>query len=258
MPHADSNGVKIHYHVEGDGPAIILQHGFSGNLHGWESAGYVDALKQGYTLILADTRGHGQSDKPHDVESYDMKLKSDDVVAALDDLGIDKAHYIGYSLGGRTGYGVAKYAPERFRSIIIGGMHPYGSSGGNAGVDERIGILEQGIEEYVAYLESGMWGPMTPDERAQMLQNDPQALIASSIELRDFQGIEDVLPSMTMPCLLLVGEEDFLYEGVTRCVKEMPNATMVSFPGQDHGQTFQRSDLTLPHITKFLEKCTGR
>ena len=252
MPYADSNGVKIHYHVEGDGPPIILQHGFSGNLHDWANAGYVDALKQEYTLVLADTRGHGRSDKPQDVEAYDMKLKSDDNVAALDDLGIDKAHYMGYSLGGRTGYGVAKHAPERFHSIIIGGMHPYGSAGGNASVDERIGVLEQGIEEYVAYLESGMWGPMTPDERARMLQNDAQALIASSIELRDFQGIEDALPSMTMPCLLFVGEEDFLYEGVTGCVKDMPNATMVSFTGLDHGQTFQRSEMTLPHIIEFL------
>ena len=253
MPYADSNGVKIHYHVEGDGPPIILQHGFSGNLHDWASAGYVDALNHDYTLILADTRGHGKSDKPHDVESYDMKLKSDDVVAVLDDLGINKAHYMGYSLGGRTGYGVAKHAPERFHSVIIGGMHPYGSSGTNASVDERIERLEKGMESVIASMEAASGRSASPERRAQMLQNDPQALIASSIELRDFMGIEDVLPSMTMPCLLFVGEQDFLYEGVTRCVKDMPNATMVSFPGLDHGQAFQRSDLTLPHITKFLK-----
>jgi pimeloyl-ACP methyl ester carboxylesterase len=253
MPYADSNGVKIHYHVEGDGPAIILQHGFSGSLHDWESAGYVDALKADYTLILADTRGHGKSDKPHDVESYDMKLKSDDNLAVLDDLGIDKAHYMGYSLGGRTGYGVAKYAPERFHSIIIGGMHPYGSAGGNASVDERIEGLKKGMEFVVTSREEANGKPMPPDRRAQMLENDPQALIASSIELRDFQGIEDVLPSMTMPCLLFVGEDDFLYEGVTRCVKDMPNVKMVSFPDHDHGRAFQNSNVTLPHITKFLK-----
>ena len=72
-----------------------------------------------------------------------MKLKSDDVVAILDDLGIDKAHYIGYSPGGTTGYGVAKHAPERFNSIIIGGMHPYGSAGTNASVDGRIEGLKK-------------------------------------------------------------------------------------------------------------------
>ena len=181
-----------------------------------------------------------------------MKLKSDDVVAILDDLGIDKAHYIGYSLGGTTGYGVAKHAPERFNSIIIGGMHPYGSAGTNASVDERIEGLKKGMESVVASMEAASGRQLPPELRAAMLDNDPKALIASSIELRDFEGIEDILPSMTMPCLLFVGEEDFLYEGVTRCVKGLPNATMVSFPGLDHGQAFQRSGLTLPHISSFL------
>ena len=181
-----------------------------------------------------------------------MKLKSDDVVAILDDLVIDKAHSIGYSLGGTTGYGVAKHAPERFNSIIIGGMHPYGSAGTNASVDERIEGLKKGMESVVASMEAASGRQLPPERRAAMLDNDPKALIASSIELRDFEGIEDILPSMTMPCLLFVGEEDFLYEGVTRCVKGLPNATMVSFPGLDHGQAFQRSGLTLPHISSFL------
>ena len=181
-----------------------------------------------------------------------MKLKSDDVVAILDDLGIDKAHYIGYSLGGTTRYGVAKHAPERFNSIIIGRMHPHGSAGTNASVDECIEGLKKGMESVVASMEAASGRQLLPERRAAMLDNDPKALIASSIELRDFEGIEDILPSMTMPCLLFVGEEDFLYEGVTRCVMGMPIATMGSFPGLDHGQAFQRSGLTLPHISSFL------
>lgn len=138
-----------------------------------------------------------------------MKLKSDDVVAILDDLVIDKAHYIGYSLGGTTGYGVAKHAPERFNSIIIGGMHPYGPAGTNASVDERIEGLKKGMESVVASMEAASGRQLPPERRAAMLDNDQKALIASSIELRDFEGIEDILSSMTMPCLLFVGEEDF-------------------------------------------------
>ena len=57
-----------------------------------------------------------------------------------------------------------------------------------------------------------------------------------------------------MPCRLYVGEADFLYEGVKECVQQMPNATFVSFPGLDHGQTSRRSDLVLPHVTEFLSK----
>ena len=110
-----------------------------------------------------------------------MKLKSDDVVAILDDLGIDKAHYIGYSLGGTTGYGVAKHAPERFNSIIIGGMHPYGSAGTNASVDERIEGLKKGMESVVASMEAASGRQLLPERRAAMLDNDPKALIASVV-----------------------------------------------------------------------------
>ncbi len=109
------------------------------------------------------------------------------------------------------------------------------------------------MDAYVAQIEEQS-GPMNPDRRARLLENDVQALIASSIELRDFQGIEEVLPSMTMPCLLYVGEADFLYDGVKECVKHMPNATFVSFPGLDHGQTSRSSDKVLPHVTNFLSK----
>lgn len=253
MPYADNNGVKIHYHVEGEGPPLVLQHGFSGSLHSWHNSGYVETLKRDHTLILADTRGHGKSDKLYTPEEYAMDLKVADVTAIMDDLGIGRAVYMGYSLGGRAGFGVAKYAPERFDAIIIGGMHPYGRSGADGSVNKRIEALNDGMESYVSQMEEQS-GPMDPDRRARMLENDAQALIASSIELRDFQGIEEVLPSMTMSCLLYVGEADFLFEGVEECVKHMPNTTFVSFPGLDHGQSSRRSDLVLPHVTRFLSK----
>ena len=253
MTYVDSSGVSIHYQVEGSGPPLVCGHGFTDSLDSFYEAGYVHGLKGSYRLILMDARSHGKSDKPHDPSQYDLNLRVNDVVPVLDDLGIEKAHYLGYSMGGRIGFGIAIHAPERVNSLIIGGMHPYGSSGTNASVDERIERLEKGMESVIASMEAASGRSTSPERRAQMLQNDPQALIASSIELRDFLGIEDVLPSITMPCLLFVGEQDFLYEGVTRCVKDMPNATMVSFPGLDHGQAFQRSDLTLPHITKFLK-----
>ena len=253
MSYADNNGVKIHYQVEGEGPPIVLQHGFSGSLQSWYDSGYVETLKRDHTLILADTRGHGKSDMPHNPEEYAMELKVADVTAIMDDLGLERAVYMGYSLGGRTGYGVAKHAPERFDAIIIGGMHPYGRAGTDGSVNKRIEFLHGGMESYVAQIEEQS-GPMDTDRRTRMLENDAQALIASSIELRDFQGIEEVLPTMTMPCLLYVGEADFLYEGVKECVKHMPNATFVSFPGLDHGQTSRSSNLVLPHVTEFLSK----
>ena len=121
MPYADNNGIKIHYEVEGKGPPLVMQHGFGAFLEIWYDLGYVDALKDDFHLIMIDSRGHGTSEKPHDREAYSLALRVADVVAVLDHLNINTAHYHGYSMGGYIGWGIAKYAPDRFRSLIIGG-----------------------------------------------------------------------------------------------------------------------------------------
>ena len=66
MPRVVNKGVSIHYSVEGNGPPLILQHGFSDSSETWSERGFVAALKPKYRLVLIDARGHGQSDKPHD------------------------------------------------------------------------------------------------------------------------------------------------------------------------------------------------
>ena len=101
MPYVDSAGVSIHYHVEGDGPPLVLQHGLTSSLQNWYAYGFVEELAKDYRLIMVDARGHGRSGKPHDPKDYDLKLRVNDVLAVMDDLGVDKAHYMGYSMGGR-------------------------------------------------------------------------------------------------------------------------------------------------------------
>ena len=78
-------------------------------------------------VIAFDSRGHGQSDKLHDVESYDYRLMIGDVIAIMDALGVAKTHYWGYSMGGYIGLGIAKHFPERLFSLIVGGATPLGS-----------------------------------------------------------------------------------------------------------------------------------
>src|SRR5438046_9019909 len=125
MPYANHQSTRIHYQVEGEGPPLVLQHGFTGNLKRWYSFGYVDALKADYQLILVDARGHGASDKPHDPAAYALPLRVGDVLAVLDALHLDKVDYWGYSMGGWIGFGMAKYAAKRVQSLVIGGAHPY-------------------------------------------------------------------------------------------------------------------------------------
>ena len=251
MPYANNQGVRIHYHVEGDGPPLVMQHGFTSSIQNWYLNGYVEPLQKDYRLILIDARGHGASGKPHDPKDYELSLRVRDVTTVLDDLGIDKAHFLGFSMGGRIGFGIAIHAPQRFHSLIIGGMSPSGS-GGNALPANRVELFQQGMEAYVAHQEAQS-GPMDPGRRALMLANDPQALIAATNAPRGTGDMEDVLPTMTMPCLLYVGEADGFYEGAKACMQHLPNATFVSFPGLDHGQTSRAGDLVIPHVAKFLK-----
>ena len=91
MPYVDNSGVKIHYHVEGDGPPLVLQHGLTNSLETWYAYGFVEELQKDYRLILVDARGHGRSGKPHDPADYDLKLRVSDILAVIDDVGVDKA-----------------------------------------------------------------------------------------------------------------------------------------------------------------------
>lgn len=125
MPFANNQGARIHDQRVGSGPALVLHHGTFGSGADWADLGYVDALKEDHLLILLDSRGHGESDKPHDPAAYDLGLLALDALALLDDLSIRKSDYFGYSLGGWIGFELAKLEPNQFNSFIFGGAHPY-------------------------------------------------------------------------------------------------------------------------------------
>lgn len=151
MPYAVNEGVRIHYRIEGEGEPLVLQHGFTDSLETWYELGYVEALKPQHRLILIDARGHGASDKPHQPDAYEWERSVADITTVLDDLRIPRAHYFGYSMGGRIGFAIARYAPERVHSLIIGGGSPYAFS--QAGPDRMLEALKQGAEAIPA-----IWG----------------------------------------------------------------------------------------------------
>jgi len=250
MPYAVNQGVRIHYQVEGDGQPLVLQHGFTDSLETWYDLGYVEALKQDYRLILIDARGHGASDKPHEPDAYDRQRNVEDIAAVLDDLNIPQAHYFGYSMGGRIAFAIARYAPERVHSLIIGGGSPYPQSrrGRRIGSDRMLEALKQGAEAIPS-----VWGvPVPPTVRARLVKNDVEALIAVRTKSLQSASFAEILPTMTMPCLLFAGEKDPAYAENKECIRSMPNVTVFSLPGLGHADAFFRSDLVLPHVMQFL------
>lgn len=257
MPYAVNKGIRIHYEVEGNGSSLVLQFGQYCPLDIWYELNYVTTLGSDFRLILVDARGHGDSDKLYDPEAYRLELMVSDVVAVLNDLGVEKAHYMGYSSGGLTGFGLAKLAPERLFSLIIGGMHPYDERASRvAWRQAQIQALEkQTVQEFVTGIENLMSSlhlpAFSPRMRTRLLTHDLRALIAwlRQFEQPDFVSI---LKNITLPCLLYAGENDECYAQAQKAAKEMPKATFVSMPNGGHLEDGTWVNVLAPHIKKLV------
>jgi len=250
MPYVTNQGVHIYYEVVGDGPDLVLLHGGLSNLKIWYDTPYLKTLNKDYRLVLIDIRGHGASDKPHDSKAYEMKLLVDDITAVLDDLNVDKAHFFGYSLSGRLGFGTAKYAPKRFRSFIIGGAHPYLLDQNELETD--LSLFRRGMNAMIVAMEEASGSKMTTERKASLVVNDLDAIVALFSASHWRTSIEDALSNMTMPCLIFAGEADPLHAGAKKCAESMPYATFISLPDTGHFGVLSQSQVLLPQITRFL------
>jgi pimeloyl-ACP methyl ester carboxylesterase len=254
MPYASNDDIKIYYKVQGEGPPLVLQHGLGDSHDKWGREGYSSQLLKKYQLILIDARGHGKSDKPHDPEKYAMKYMVNDIVAVLDQLEIEKAAFWGYSMGGRIGVAIGKYAPSRFNSLIIGGngLIEKDSDEAIAELQGYIKLMEQGADAMIAWMNRGKDKEMPEWEVKKWRNTDYEAGIAYCSYYENI-GMAEYLSELEIPTFVYVGENDKdAYEGAIRLAEVIPDAGFLSLPGLDHGGASKASELVLPHIKKFL------
>lgn len=133
----DSSGVKLSVDVHGPdkGTPVLLLHGFPDTGRLWSNQ--IDPLVDaGFRVIVPDQRGYGQSDKPADVDAYNLVLLAADQVAVLDQIGVEKAHVVGHDWGAAVAWGVASFAPDRVeRLAVLSVGHPL--SFASAGFEQR-------------------------------------------------------------------------------------------------------------------------
>lgn len=257
MPHSEIDGIRTWYRTEPQsGPEsgthstpLLLAHGFMQRSEDWVKAAYVKSLVVHRPLILVDFRGHGKSGKPHDVADYRMELLVSDLVRVLNALEEETVDFLGYSFGAWVGFGFIKFAPERLRSLVLGGMHPY--------VRDPY-PLNRRIERFSSARDAlavgGRHADLIPDSvRAQFAENDVDALIALTTAIRDSEGFEDALDSLSVPGLIYAGEEDPAYALAQRCAEGHKTLEFLSLPGLGHMEAWERSEVVLPHIVRFLE-----
>ena len=256
MPVTRNGDIAIHYEIDGSGPPLLMHHGLTGSGQRWRDTGYVAALRDRFTLLLPDVRGHGRSGKPHDSAAYDRFARAGDVLAVLDAEGIDRVFFWGHSLGGLVGFTLGCHHPDRLLGLVLTGFNPYPWPPAEAEeVASWVAGLDGGMKAFVAGYEA-RHGPLPAAARERWLANDSAALVAC-MEAWVAEGDGRVgaeLPEIPIPALLLVGSEEPFVAEVRRAVAVMPDATAVVLPGLDHAQTFFRSDLVLPPALAFLDR----
>jgi pimeloyl-ACP methyl ester carboxylesterase len=236
----NSAGVKIHYIVEGKGEPVLLIHGFGANIQlNWSDPGIIKELSNSFQVIAFDNRGHGQSDKPHDPNSYGMNMV-EDPIRLLDHLKIQKAHVVGYSMGGSITLGILALHPERLRTAVIGGAG-LPRPGQEALRKTLADSLEQGkgLGPLTVALNPVGAPPPTSEEiektnRMFLSTNDPLALAAAVRGGAFTASTEAQLRANKIPVLALVGEVDPAKSGVDPLNGLMSNLKIVVIPKANH------------------------
>lgn len=244
----------------GSGVPVVVLGGFLDPIELVRGAPIARALKERageLRLLFVDHRGHGGSARPHDPEAYAMPLRVADVVAVLDGLGLDGAHVVGISWGGRLGFGLVEHAADRVRSLTAIGQHPYAldTTGPLARmVGEALAAAdERGIEPLVEAFEAVV-GRYPDDVRAIYLASDAVAMHAAWQAAIAEGPVSERLGSWAVPCVICVAEDDRDFvEPAARAAAEIPGASFVVIPRTDHlGVDTVAVDPILPAVLGLL------
>ena len=259
----EANGVPISYRVKGEGVPVILVHGVAANSTlNWNMPGIRRALARDYQVITFDNRGHGRSGKPHGEQHYGRELV-EDVVRLMDHLQIEKAHVIGYSMGGFITLKLLTEHPDRLLTAA-----PCG-----AGWERRDDDSMKRLETIADAIESkGDYGPLLAEvgvNRTGFARVKMCVVSAFFRSINDEQAIADVMRSMaalevseaalranTVPVLSIVGGADPLKRGVDNMEGILANHEIVIVPEGSHYTTLQKRRM-ITALRDFLARHSG-
>ncbi len=123
--YADNDGVRIHYATVGEGPLVVMIHGFPDFWYSWRHQ--MQGLQDDYQVVAIDQRGYNLSDSPDGDENYDMTLLTSDVAAVIRSFGEDSAVIVGHDWGGMVAWNFAFAYPEMVDRLVVMNLpHPNG------------------------------------------------------------------------------------------------------------------------------------
>ena len=229
MPSFRNGAVEIAYLDEGEGEPIVLVHGFAATKEvNWVQPEWFSTLNRaGRRAIALDNRGHGASSKLYDPAAYHTAAMADDVRALLDNLNIERADIMGYSMGARIAAFLTVKHPERVRSAILGGLGVRLVEG--VGLPESIAeALEANSVDDVQDATGRMFRAF-----AEQTRSDLQALAACIRGSRQTLTREDV-GAIRAPVLIAVGTKDLVAGSAQALAALIPGARALDIPERDH------------------------
>lgn len=257
-------GFHLNIECQGEGEPLVLLHGFTGSANAWAPLlPHLDTRR----IVAVDIVGHGDSDAPEELDHFQMDQAVTDIATALRSLGIERADWLGYSMGGRTLLTLTAAFPG-----TVGRLATVGASAGLATEEERAArrasdeelcqrILRDGVEPFIDYWESI---PLFASQRA--LPAERQETIRSGRLKNSAAGLTGSLRGMgtgsqsfvdvatiACPALLLAGELDTKYVSIGReLAAAMPDARFHAIPGAGHAAHLERPETCAEHINAFF------
>jgi pimeloyl-ACP methyl ester carboxylesterase len=217
----DADGVNIHYEIIGDGPAVVLLHGFGASMSGSPMPETILTGVAGHRLIGMDIRGFGLSGRPDGPESYGVETARD-VIRLLDHLGIEQADLFGFSMGGIIALKTAALYPDRIRSLVLGGQ-------GWASLDE---LQQMGTAS--AELASKDSAALSPQERATLERLGRQAFGGFATAYPALFVTPEELTHIACPVIAILGSNDERVARAEALREQLPRTQVVIIPGHGH------------------------
>jgi pimeloyl-ACP methyl ester carboxylesterase len=251
-----SDGVRLAYDVEGEGPPLLLHLGAGCDSGLWRAAGYVEPLSRSYSCILFDHRGHGASDKPRGAAAYHLDRLTADVLELLDELELDSVAFWGYSAGISQGVRLAELHPERVWAIVASGAVAPGDPPDELAAWSRTAAAEfreHGWEKLIAGFETQEPEPIPKWMIDRIRATDVEQFVDLIECYPEWHWEEwDALPELDVPTLFLTGELEDRDDNVGEIVARMHRGEVLRLTGLGHINAFLATETVLPRVEAFL------
>ena len=262
------DGTGLEVREAGQGPAVLLVHGFGGAKE--DFADHLEALGAHFRVVTFDHRGHGESDGPSDPAAYSIDRLAADVVGVADALGIDRFRLLGHSMGGMVAQGVVRAHASRVEALVLMDTTPGSIPGLDPDVVELAAAIcrDDGKEVLKPLMDEA--ATLETPSNVRLLRERPgyrefceakwEALspVMWATLVVEIVHREDQLASLAAvacPTLVTVGAEDrpFL-DGSRSMAATIPGAELVIVPDAGHSPQFENARAWFAAVDGFLRR----